>query len=834
MKRRLSLILSLCLVLILCTPAGNLNAAATYKLNAKTRTLNGVGKKCTLTLTAPKGTKATWKSSNSSIASVTSKGVVTAKKRGTVTITCTAKKNTVTKKLTCKVTVKVPAKGIKFTNAIIDSEYDAHVLVLGTTYDFNARCISSSTKSASTDVIRFYVKDPAKASVNEKTGLVTPLKPGYTTLTACCGSTAAKAIDPNNKLKQTINLFITKPSVTVTDVNLANSHELQITFSQPMSSSSLLSGTSLTNGVSIQGGKDAAELGTLTGTLSEDKNVLTITSKNAFNGTYNISLQKTILSESGYALTPYTETKVLKDTINPTYLGCSVDDTGLVVSLNFSEPISIDNLVPSGVKRPDNITMVSTSTFITKSNYKLSKDKKSILLDLTGIATSDQNVAIEVTLYGIVDLANNPTNPYPLIASIYTNTSGTAQAELLNAYRNGNSLVAVFNKSIQAPGYAMVNGSFLTGEVNQANKKEVIYRIFDTSLLNCKTGLNVIFYNYSTYNAGTASTTAQRMVNFGSGASLPTVTSSSFTTKKANSVTSNVLTLTFNQTITLLEKTGQISGRSTLDGIVGANTKYQYTAEAVDNTVTLTLTGSFTELAKYSFTLPEFFVMDSYYNYNAGQTVTVTKLAGETSVLPGPRSIQIAGTANQHIYVTFDNMLDQSTAENKDNYNISGITIQSAQLVCNTYNCPAIVKLTVAQSSILDNAPYVVKISGIRGYKNAYTTMEPYENMIVLSNNQTLEPTTVTASAANNSITLAFPTALVSGTPTRIEYAITANGAALTVKSAEVSGSTVTIKLNNQLTAGQTLLLKPTSSNYLIDVNNRKLLNMPLSVIVSA
>ncbi len=109
MKRRLSLILSLCLVLILCTPIGNLNAAATYKLNAKTRTLNGVGKKCTLTLTAPKGTKAAWKSSNSKIASVTSKGVVTAKKRGTVTITCTAKKNTVTKKLTCKVTVKVPA-----------------------------------------------------------------------------------------------------------------------------------------------------------------------------------------------------------------------------------------------------------------------------------------------------------------------------------------------------------------------------------------------------------------------------------------------------------------------------------------------------------------------------------------------------------------------------------------------------------------------------------------------------------------------------------------------------------------------------------------------------
>lgn len=831
MKRRLSLILSLCLVLILCTPIGNLNAAATYKLNAKTRTLNGVGKKCSLTLTAPKGTKATWKSSNSKIASVTSKGVVTAKKKGTVTITCTAKKNTVTQKLTCKVTVKVPAKAIEFTNAIIDSEYDAHVLVLGTTYDFNARRISSSTKSGSTDVIRFYVKNPAKASVNEKTGLVTPLKSGYTTLTVCCGATAAKATDPDNAIKQTINLFITKPSVTVKDVSLTNSHELQITFSQPVNSSTVLSGTGLTNGVSIQGGKDAAELGKLTGALSENKKVLTITNKNAFNGTYNISLRKTILSESGYALTPYTESKVLKDTINPTYLGCSVDDTGLVVSLNFSEPISIDNLVASGVKRSDKVAIAYSSPFTTKSNYKLSKDQKSILLDLTGIAPADQNVGIEVTLYGIVDLANNPTNPYPLVASIYTNTTGAVQAELVNAYRNGNSLVAVFNKSIQAPGYALVNGSFLSGEVNKTNKKEVIYHINDTSLLNCKTGLNVVFYNYSTYNAGTASTTVQRTVNFGSGASSPTITSSSFTTKKTGSVTSNVLTLTFDQTVTLLEKTGQVTGCSTLDGIVGANTKYQYTAEAVDNTVTLTLTGSFTELAKYTFSIPDSFVMDAYYNYNTGLSVTATKLAGETSVLPGPRSIQIAGTANQHIYVTFDNMLDQSTAENKENYSISGITIQSAQLICNTYNCPAIVKLTVLQNSIIDNAPYVVKISGLRGYKSAYTTMKPYETMITLSNNQTLEPTTVTA--VKNTITLAFPTPLISGTPTNIDYAISSNGTAVTVKSINVNGSTVTITLNKELTTGQSLLLKPSQSNYLIDVNNRMLLNMPLSVIVS-
>ena len=148
MKKRLCLFMSLCLVFMLLLPIGPVKAATAYKLNAATRTLNGVGKKCTLKLTAPKKSTATWKSSNSKIASVTKKGVVTAKKKGTVTITCTVKNGTVTKKLTCKVTVKVPAKAIEFTNAVINSEYDAHVIELGTTYDFACKRMSSSTKSA--------------------------------------------------------------------------------------------------------------------------------------------------------------------------------------------------------------------------------------------------------------------------------------------------------------------------------------------------------------------------------------------------------------------------------------------------------------------------------------------------------------------------------------------------------------------------------------------------------------------------------------------------------------------------------------------------------------
>ncbi len=833
MKRRLSLLLTLCLVILLFAPVQSIHAATTYTLNASSRTLNGIGKKFTLKLTAPKGTTATFRSSNSAIASVTKKGIVTAKKKGCATITCTAKKGSVINRLTCIITVKVPAKSIEFSNAIIDMDYDAHVLELGTTFDFNARRISSSSKCSSTDVIRFYVKDPTKAIVNAKTGLVTPLKPGYTTLTVSCAATAGLALNPNNKVKQTINLFIAKPNVTVTSCQLTNRNELQIVFSQSMLARSLISDNGLASGISIKEEKGAEELGSLSGSLSEDKKTLTVKNKKAFSGTYNISLDKSILSESGYPLTPFSESKDLRDLISPTYLGCTLDDTGLIVSLNFSEPVSIKNLLPSGAKRSDTISLSYPSIFTKKSNYTLSKDQKSILLDLTGIAPADQNVPIELTLYGIVDLANNPTNPYPLVVSIYTNTTSTSQAKLTNAYRNGNSIVAVFNKSIQAPGYAIANNNFLNGVVNQTNKKEVIYYMSDTSLLNTKTGVNVVFYNYSTYHANSSSATTQRIVNFGATATIPVVVKSVFTSKMVNSVQTNILTLTFNEPITSLSTTGYMKCRSTSDGIVGVDANYSYTSETDDKTLTIYLKDSFTEQTEYTFTLPEGFVMDCYHNYNTAQTIRVSKAAGEKMALPEPVAMQVSGAYNEYIYITFNQMLDQATAEAKENYNISGVTIQSAQLISNTYNCPAIVKLTVPQKSIITDAPYQVKLSGIKGYKDSFTAMKPYQTMVTLTNNQTLETQSITALSSNNSVTLVFSSSLTTGTPSKIDYNATMNGMKLTVKSTDIKDSTVTITYKENLIAGQTILLKPTTNNCLFDVNSKRLLNMPLSVIVS-
>lgn len=79
----------------------NVDAASKVKIN-KTKTTIYVGQTITLKASGAKNVK--WSSSNKKVATVSSKGKVTAKKKGSATITVKAGK----KKATCKVTVKNP------------------------------------------------------------------------------------------------------------------------------------------------------------------------------------------------------------------------------------------------------------------------------------------------------------------------------------------------------------------------------------------------------------------------------------------------------------------------------------------------------------------------------------------------------------------------------------------------------------------------------------------------------------------------------------------------------------------------------------------------------
>ena len=138
------------------------------------------GKKATLktTVTVTPNTsaneKVTYKTSNKKIATVSSKGVITAKKVGTATITVKSKKN---KKKTAKVYVKV-VKG--YVKKVTVKPTTAELEVKGT------QTIKATVKTKGKNpnkTLKWTSSDPIVATVSSK-GVITALTPGVATITA--------------------------------------------------------------------------------------------------------------------------------------------------------------------------------------------------------------------------------------------------------------------------------------------------------------------------------------------------------------------------------------------------------------------------------------------------------------------------------------------------------------------------------------------------------------------------------------------------------------------------------------------------------------------------
>lgn len=111
-----------------------------------------------------------WKSSDSSVAKVSSSGVVTAKKLGTATITVTTADGLFKK--TCKVEVVKKVKGVELSKA-------SATIYLGKTLTLKA---TVSPSGATNSAVTFTSSDSSVAKVSSS-GVVTPVKPGTATIT---------------------------------------------------------------------------------------------------------------------------------------------------------------------------------------------------------------------------------------------------------------------------------------------------------------------------------------------------------------------------------------------------------------------------------------------------------------------------------------------------------------------------------------------------------------------------------------------------------------------------------------------------------------------------
>ena len=157
----------------------------TAALDKKTATVYA-GKTVTLKATSnDKDAKATFTSSNTKVATVSSTGVVKGVKAGTATITASYGNA----KATCKVTVKAPS--VKFAKKTV-------VVYKGKTATVKATLAGVSS-------VKYTSSNKKVATVNSKTGAVKGLKAGTVTITATSG-----------KLKATYKLTVKNPTFSLT------------------------------------------------------------------------------------------------------------------------------------------------------------------------------------------------------------------------------------------------------------------------------------------------------------------------------------------------------------------------------------------------------------------------------------------------------------------------------------------------------------------------------------------------------------------------------------------------------------------------------------------
>lgn len=834
MKKRIQKWIGILLAVLLIITVFPVNGTTTYAAAAKptismtSKTLIGVGTAFTLSvknLDTSKVKSAVWSSTNKNVVTVNSKtGYVTSKGKGTATVKCkiTYKSGTVLS-LSSKVTVKIPATAIKITNTMPEG-MNNFVLMVGDTMDFD----SAITPSNASDLITYTIDNASYATVDKK-GIVTALKPGIVRLTATASMTKAGA--PSSIVKDTVNILIKAKSAGVSSAILTDATTLTVNFDNPVNPSTVI-GTygDLLDSVSINGmndkdGNPADKLGYLSGVLSADGKTLTITSANAFNGTYALHVSNTVLSMDGTPVTEYYKNLELKDTKPPYFKDYKIDDTGLIVSINFNKAMDFTNMQVSKVslvKSNETADVATLSLLKTKTNYVKSEDSKSLTIDLTNITPNDQNKSFAVVFSGLKDKAGNYPSNSIITAYVVTDTTPKPQAVLKSLTRTGYyTISASFTRSIKTPGEIMLsNGKMIDGVVSKDDKTLVNYTLDATSAkLTGSQKVSIGFWD--SYNVKdtdhTGDTFTDRMVNFTVSTTGPQLRSYKLTTEGTDANLSYILTLTYDKAVVLSSDTGKFVSRlNTVNGDIYSQKNLTYTATAKDMIVTLKLDkNQFNDNGTYTITIPDGFVKDNFNNDSKKTDAIVNRTGTNGTGLPAPDRIEQSSSDPGVILISFPNKLDKATAENRANYTILGVTILKAELVDNNA-AGATVQLTLNQGAVSVTATYVIKIKGIKGYGDSFTPMDDYETTLLLMENKAPSITKI-AYSYPTTINITFDDTLT-GTP---DFSAMQNGIDY-AGSSFINGDTVTIVLNQVPVRGVNMIINPNINNSITDISGNK------------
>ena len=686
-----------------------------------------------------------WSTSKASVAKVSSKGVITAVNKGKATIKCKITyPSGKTKTLSCVVRVTIPATSVKINNAKVVN--GAHILEVGQQFNFNRDIVPSN----SSDKTFWSIGGGDEGCLridNNSNGIVTALKPGKVILVATAVKELSQAHADRSFVNDAIIIEVVGPSAKVNSARIADSTVIKVEFDSPVVQNTVIDNNGkLTDNVQItlkpnSKGVLAGDPGELKASLSADGKTLTITSTKQFTGEYGINLSSGIKTTNGANIDPYYTEMTYTDTMPPTIQGVTLDDTGKIVTITFNEVIDFTDFKASNaavLPTQGTNTSVEQSTLAilnNRMNYTISEDKRSLEINLSKIAPNDLGKTFSVVLSGIKDMAGNYPANYSLTAYLYTDITPKPQARPLKIERTAyDTITATFDRSIELPGWGMVNNIYVNGVVDDKDRRKVNYTLTGTTTE--LTGNVVVSIGYwQAYNVIETDTYSNQMSNFN--VNFDFDKSSPVLMKYEFDPNTSILKLTYNKDVDLRYDTGifnTVLYTTTDDILSGTNIAYTKVIGSESNVIELKLT-NMTLIGTYTFTMEKGFVIDKFNNESLERPMSISNFGGSSSELSGPYAITQSTTNPSHIFLEFANKLDVASAETLSNYYIAGVNLVEAKVIRNTDE-GATVRLTVAESSIDVTLERPITVKGVKGYNASYAPISEYKTTILLKDNK--------------------------------------------------------------------------------------------------
>lgn len=420
-------------------------AVTKVKLNKTTTSLN-VGKTTTLKATISPSNATTkivsWTSSNTSVATVSSKGVVKGIKAGTATITVKTLDGSKTAK--CKVTVKQPVTSVKLNKTSLSLKQGESYTLKTTVAPSNASSKSVSWKSSNTKVATVSSKGAVKA-VTAGTATITATAKDGSGKKATCKITVTAPTPPTPPTPQDISVVSVTLNKTSADLYVNDTVTLSATVAPTNATVKTITWKSSNTSVATvsNGIVKAVAVGTST---------ITATSNNGKSASCNITVNRkapAVIDVTSVTLNKTTATIKANETLT---LNASVAPSNATnKNISWETSNSAAATVNNGIVTPSSTLASNESVTITAKSISNPNVKAECVVSIVvseNALTTNNNTTFEYTFdksatsYSV----KRDSKAYALSESDITSDVATFKSELTQMAQSGMNANICFDK----------------------------------------------------------------------------------------------------------------------------------------------------------------------------------------------------------------------------------------------------------------------------------------------------------------------------------------------------------------------------------------------------